>query len=321
MYVFMSRVYINVDNMDEFTKLLYKAMLRWSASKLAVKLCRLTDMVWVWMFGKMPSGDNETSHGGSWIMGWLFWSFVEETLRLNPKIKDVFDFWFQSGGINFAVYGDDDNGSVPKILFNFFNETKFNDYLNRVHRMTMKPETMWHGYGLSTLGLNNELIYRGVVFLKRFFIRRPTKIYDWEAPFPHSTAEFLPFRPITDYYPKANFGLKRVDFYDVAASALGMVYDSMGVCAHTYSYLRMIFHMCYEELNSDKDFHKKIRERIYDPANDVCKKMLYRFGMTKDEITGFFPELKELRKLHYMDNSMNDFTQGGYHWSLYGSSQ
>jgi hypothetical protein len=117
---------------------LFLFMLQLATENLSVKLVHVFARVWKVMFGVMPSGAFETSHGNSWIVGLIWWTYVEWVMSKFPHRSAQIEAAFQAGRIQFPCYGDDHMPGVGREINDIVNETGFSKFVNDVFGMLIR---------------------------------------------------------------------------------------------------------------------------------------------------------------------------------------
>jgi len=304
LYTYMASVYYDLK--DEKHSDIYRAMLKWTSDKLAAKMCRIYDDLWVIMIGKMPSGDAQTSNANSWIVTILLLAYIMRCVRESPKGVSI-----KNGLVNRmiipAVYGDDHGISVHKSLRGLINEQGFSEYVSKFG-MTIKPDSIKESKGLSKVDLNGWLIRPGFMFLHRYFIVHNDDVQ-------HPGTKYLPFRPITDYYVKIGYH-KGKNWADLAATAVGLAYDSMGACPRTHKFLHGIYEMC-NEMSPSESFDKHVSMCLQTREMSQMKEsMLYRNGIDIYDMIPGFPTMENLLSRHTMDRSVHKKASRPVDWIM-----
>jgi len=273
-------------------RILLSVVMKW----LTQRLTHVFGDIWKMIIGCMPSGAWDTSHGDSWIAGFLFWWYFEVVYEANPSRRRQMDALFASGHVEFACYGDDHNGGVHHLLHDIINENGYAQFVLSCVGMEIKDirnnipflsEPDWAG-GMST---------RGVVFLQRYFVTRPPH-------FPASTARIVPYRPITKYYWKLPFGSGGIRTpIDFLLSAAGNAYDSMGTNLIAYEFLRHVyFSVALAEGLSTKKIREHYEARMHDPKEKDFNKLMRKADISMEDLLSGFPSMERLQSLHIVDD-------------------
>jgi len=276
---------------DRAYKLLLKATIKW----LTQRLTHMFGDIWKMIIGCMPSGAWDTSHGDSWICGFLFWLFFELQFELNPHRRVNMNYYFANGKVHFCCYGDDHNGSSHVGIVELINETAFAKFVARIFGMEIQ-EIRNNVEFLSEPDFGGGLRSRGMVFLQRYFIRRPKH-------FPDTTAHILPYRPITKYYWKLPFCANGVRTgMDFLLACCGSAYDTMGTNLVAYEFIRHVFYSVSLVLGvSTAEIRKHYEQRLNDPKERDFTKIMMKANVTKEDLLNGFPSMEGLIKLNVYD--------------------
>jgi hypothetical protein len=297
-YYLGGSMYIDFAGMEPIDVRIYKALLQWGAEKLAVKILRISDDLWVVMKGGLPSGVFDTSHCGSWVVLLLIWAYYASLME-GPEGVLVRNL-VMNDHVRPAVYGDDNATSRPKILHGIASEAGFGAYLQRAHGMVIKTNTIRTTSGYTRLDANHNITYRGAVFLRKLFVQK-ANLADASTWHPE-TADVLAFRHYSDYYHKVCFGVNRTDVYDIAAAIIGLAYDNSGVCCYAHHYLSLMYDVC-REMTSDDLFPQGVKKAIVSSRDMHVRKYLFRKGKPLEKLTGEMPTLEYLRCRHIRDET------------------
>jgi len=298
MYSYSAALYYeNVTDKD------FAALLNLTSSNLAVKLVHLFGSIWKVIVGTMPSGAKETSHGNSWIVGLLFFAYVEYVKLTKPTERSKIDDALAKGLIEFPVYGDDHVGGVHKSVYHVINEEGYANFVASFCKMkiTKKREKIPFFSVPDRMG---DVRVDGVVFLKRRFIKRPRN-------YPHYLPEVLPYKKFSDMLVKFAFGnSQRYNLGDYAIAACGMAYDSMGTNPIAYEFARGLFNECmragnYESV--DGLITEMLSTRTKEDQKDFGQ-LLRKAGITEGELRKGFPSERDLLHMHMYDEKYVNFT-------------
>jgi len=225
-----------------FTNLFYSTMMiyygdgpdreeiKWICEQLArncvSRISHLYDEIWAEVIGGLPSGAFSTSNCGSWILHLLFCLFlisvVDDFIAAGNRVMvRRVERTIHSGQTWIVVYGDDHVVSTPLDLADVVGEGPFAEWTGRVWGMRIRD--LRTKVKLLSQARNGELQYKGIVFLKQYFV-------ECDLPIPNPP-KMVPFRPKSEVCYKAVWGLSgqvRTES-DMMLSALGIAYTMMGV--------------------------------------------------------------------------------------------
>jgi hypothetical protein len=121
--------YYDWNSMDaEESRFTMRLLEHWCTNVAYKAVCHVGGF-WRYMMGVMYSGGKETSHGGSWIMAFIFYCYLEWIKERNPHMSDIIDMMISESYISIAVYGDDHIWSCPNVLRSFMNHQTWKVFL------------------------------------------------------------------------------------------------------------------------------------------------------------------------------------------------
>jgi len=300
-YMSQSGVYYNFN--DPITKKAYYIMLRRAIKTLTARITHLYGNEWRVIYGGMPSGVYSTSHGDSWILGFLFWLFVCHVMHCNPSIRKKIRVLFKDGKIVIVVYGDDHIIGVHRSIHSMISEEKFAEFIGKFFDMKTKDVRNDVNF-LSIPNDHGTLNLKGIVFLQRYFIGIPS----------HFTAhprmpQVYPYRPITKYYWKLPFGGgEKRSVVDLMMACIGNVYDTMGTNRLAYEFFLFMF-MILKKISGITDIRKHFLARLNDLEERDLIKLLNKSGISLEDILEGFPTLHKLENMHMIDTEYTHITQ------------
>lgn len=301
LYFSQAGIYYKFDSRSMDTKV-YKNLLRAAIQWITARVTHVFAGVWKLIIGGMPSGLFSTSHGDSWIMGFLFWLFVEYVLERNPGIRRVFEVYFYNGKIRIIVYGDDHILGIHKEFHQLINENEFAKFLLKFFDMELRDIKS----GASLLSEPNKFggcKVSGIVFLQRHLILTP----DWVK----TTSRIVSYKPVWKYIWKIPFSSDngvRVPV-DVLLSCIGNAYDTTGTNRVAYDFLRFVFvFVAMENGIQLRDVPKMYSESMKSSVGKDVTKMMRKSGLTLKEMLGGFPSLEELHTRNNYDSSAPGLT-------------
>lgn len=212
-----------------------KRFLKKAMENLTYKCVHFMDDIWYMVYGIMPSGAFETSHGDSWIVLLIYCLYFSHVIEENPDYAFAVRDALHSGDIVVKIYGDDSVLGVVPSLSHIVNMEGFANFVSVYLDMTMRD--VLESPFVSVLNeATGEFSTKGVVFLGRYMIHRSQVTIRTDLP------EYLPCRPhnkVVRKYPFANGGVRTPK--DHVLAAIGMVYDSMGTNHFTYKFCKLMY--------------------------------------------------------------------------------
>jgi len=280
---------------------LFLHLLGIATENLSVKLVHLFARVWKIIIGVMPSGAFETSHGNSWIVGLLWWTYFEYVFAKYPERAVELEQAFQDKKIEFPVFGDDHILAILESLADILNEEDFASWVAtnwnmKIYRIHVRD---------SLFSVPNDfggLKVKGPAFLKRYFIKTPKEWGDALPP-------VLPYKRLEDILPKLAWGNSPRETYAAyAMSCIGIVYDTMGTNTTAYDICKEFFSFLCQQ----GGFRNMSELRIafvqnVENAKDI-QRMVRKAGITMDQLLRGFPSQEYLLSLHVLDRDYCDFS-------------
>jgi hypothetical protein len=278
----------------------YKGMLKMATENLTFKCVHFHSGVWRMVFGGMPSGAYETSHGDSWIVSLIiFQYFVDVGLRY-PHMQQLIYNSVASGDLYFVVYGDDLITSVPDSLSSILGMHGISRFVQENYQMEMRDVVTMRNFLSVPSNRTGELVEEGVCFLSRYFVARECVSSRTDLP------PVLPYRKLTKIVKKFAFGNgeTRTDRDRVLAS-LGMVYDSMGTNPVAYRFCRDMFETNIETVGTVSEAVDSF-DADYN-GDKFLSKLLRKCNVSLDKLREGFPSREALLSMHRMNH--------GHHFS------
>jgi len=311
LYVTQAFVYFNWTKMTAANTLLLKAFFRICAERLSIKVTHMFSTIWRVVYGGMPSGAYETSHGDSWIVAFLYFLYVKQVMERHPErvsqIRELYRL-FRCGII---VYGDDHVLFTHCDVHDIINERGFARFVKDFWGMQIRDI---HQAKFLTIPnkFNGEIVEPGIVFLKRYFIARNTVFTKKEIK-DYSISPVVPYRPLGALIMKLAYGkADEKSVIEYIVSSIGMAYDTQGTNRVAYEFCRHI----YRELSVrvQGNIHKVLREFMDKIAAEGKQAYITRLmrtaSISDNDIVRGFPKWKDLISRHKYDKEVARI--GGY---------
>lgn len=269
--------------------------------KIAVKIVNHVGGAWTLMKSAMYSGGYETSHGDSWIVLIVWFTYVVYTMDKYPKHADYIKRnLFKT--IKIAVYGDDHVWSTPTKISHILNENLYQAFVLEHFDMKIRdPSTIREFF--STVLPNGELGTVGVVFLKRYFITDSDPVSGY--PF------ILPFKPTHESLLKL-FCSKDGRPSTAVVQAIGQAYDTLGTNRFAYDQIKLYYEYYHKITHMDLvDVVEKFKA---DYKNDhvYLNSIRILLGGDLERLVQGFPSYEFLHSLHLYDSALNTNKKGPY---------
>jgi len=300
LYVSQAAVYVDKSSVD-YPMFLY--LLQLATENLSVKAVHIFARVWKLIIGVMPSGAFETSHGNSWIVGLLFFTYIESIKVKYPYKAQLINDKMNEGKIQFPVYGDDHVIGVHKSLSDIINEEGFAKFVNDYCDMEISKIRSNIPF-CSTLDDYGNFSEAGVVFLKKYFVERDR--YD----FPKYLPEILPCKKFEDCLVKFAYGNRsRLTLVDYALACIGMAYDNMGINPYIHEFCENLFRYCVQvaDIKNMDVLKEAYLQSDFFNQRDFTR-TLRKIGIPVEQLLKGFPTRRQLIDMHIYDSEYVDFT-------------
>jgi hypothetical protein len=275
---------------------LYDYLLGKSAIHLSAKITNVFGRVWRYMFGVMPSGAYETSHGDSWIVALLYFTYFLMMSIKYPAQCDEIIRCVEELLIMVSIYGDDSVLGVPKHLQDYVNIHGFADFCTQYFDMSLRDlETITEFLAVPDVR-TGELMSSGVVFLQRSFISK-----DHIDTLGVDVPDVLPYRGLRKIVQKSVFGSGDLKHpVEHLVSFIGMAYDTQGTNVVAYRYCRFMYEYILKQINMEFDEAISLIDCF---GNKTMVKLMRKMGLSIDQICEGFPTRERLMKMHVYDAS------------------
>jgi len=244
---------------------------------------------WRYMMGCMYSGGKETSHGGSWIMAFIFFCYCEWVKDMHPHLSSVIDQFLLERFITIVVYGDDHIWCAPAFLRGVMNHKTWKQFLEDYFQMQLRDENIYDSL-LSIPDDTGRFKLRGPKFLKVYFIRNEDS-----NPL---LAPILPYKEIDEQICKA-----LTWDYDTPGEnipvVIGFAWDTRATNRYAYDVVLDL----YRELmaldpRSPEEMLRSID--IEDMSGTKMRRLIRKVGVPRSEFFNF-PSYSDMRKRHVLD--------------------
>lgn len=288
---------------------LFEMLLKLATENIAVKMVHIFARIWKLIIGIMPSGAYETSHGNSWLVGLLFWAYIEMVKSKRPQRAAQIDKLFREGKIEFPVYGDDHVIGVHKSVADIINEEGYASFVKEFFGMKIHKIRNNIPF-LSVPDEHGGLKVDGVIFLKRRLIKRPDD-------YPTDLPDVLPYKNLDDVLVKLAWGNNpRWTLADYAISAIGLAYDGMGTNPVLHEICLQMFVFCVRQggFASMEDLRRAFMDFRADKTKDITR-VLRKIGIPLEKVLEGFPSRDYLLSLHKYDKHYVNFSPPFQRWS------
>lgn len=268
---------------------LFANLLKICTANLTCKPTYMGSDIWRYIVGSMPSGAFQTSHGDSWCVALMFFTFIRYQISTNPHLKGKIEQALKDGKIMIIVYGDDLIYRIPRAFLSVLGISKWKIFLDKYTAMRLRDVREDIPF-FSVPNEQGELDVTGVVFLKRYFIKTPRNLV-----MKHKLATVLPYRPTSSVDFKIAYGASANRHSAVCEmiSMIGMAYDTMGTNPRTYELCEDIFDNVSAQLG-EIDLGKALQEM---DARYITR-IIRKYSVQWDDLAKGFPSQEKLMMLH-----------------------
>jgi len=260
------------------------------------RVTHLFGKIWAIIEGSVASGKLNTSHEDSWIVAFLFASFLVYTVMTSPLDQQEELEAYVLSYLKLVCYGDDhlynvgdQDKSWTQDYSTFFSGHQWSNYCKvywsmdvRDLKQTSYCSTTRHGW----------LVQMGATFLKHQFVLNPVQ--------GNGQSLFLPFRESREYLIRAVYSRepKERDVVDVMLSVMGQAHSTYASNRDAYDRLLVFYQELYAELSEGLPVKEIMWERIQ--GHDDMRK-IRQMGLSPDELISGFPTWDKLVEKNVYD--------------------
>jgi len=279
-------------------------LLKVVADNLALKVAHVYKDVWKLIYGGMPSGAYETSHGDSWIVMYIIIAYCLNVAKNNPgRYNQIYNALITED-MFFYVFGDDTSWAIPLEINDLINIKGLCKFV-KVNLQMETRDVVESTRFLSTIEhATGELKDEGVVFLSKYFVAR-SEVTDRT-----DVAEILPFRPLTKTIKKYAFGDGSFRTpMDRIIAAIGMAYDSFGTNRVAYEFCYFMYVSNMEHIG-EYDFDSVLEKYSEDFVGKNVNGLLRKCNIEIEDLKKGFPSIEKLMDMHVYDKDKHRFDRG-----------
>jgi len=245
--------------------------------------------IWRLIQGVMYSGGPETSHGDSWIMAVVFYTYIFYVAATNPSYSAVILATLEHNFIAIIVYGDDHIWCCPKKLRPIINVLGFFSFLRDFWRMELRDYKEYDSL-ISEVDIGTGVFRtRGPKFLKKYFIR---SFIDGAAP-------IIPYKETLEPLLRMCAVTNREEMPGLILKSMGQAWDSMGTNPIIYQGAKAAYEYATSKCT------KTPREIVDDMIKEnnganrrLVKNLLRKYHLSDVELFDSFPTLSNLQSRH-----------------------
>jgi len=299
LYVTQASVYFNFERMTIPNRQLLRAFFRICAERLSIKVTHLFGTIWRVIYGGMPSGAFETSHGDSWIVAFLYFLYIRQVMERHPHRVPQIRQLFKLYRVGIVVYGDDHVLYTHKDVNDIINEPGFARFVADYWKMQIRD--MNKSKFISVPNRHTGMFdQKGIVFLKRYFIERES-VFTKDELQQYKMSPVLPYRPLSAIILKYSYGkAESKSVVEYIVSAIGMAYDTQGTnkvaydfCRHMYlSLSKLVYGRIHDVL---KEFMDEI---VREGKDSYITRLMRTASISEKDIVLGFPDWTALIARH-----------------------
>lgn len=262
--------------------------------------------VWKMIFGGMPSGAYETSHGDSWIVMFVFVLYVIQASQRYPSKMVEIRKALLSKDIMFFIYGDDFVLAVPNHLTPFVNVYGLSEFTKNYFDMEMRDLESYSSLLSYPHMKSGSLSTRRTVFLSRYFVPREFVTTRKDI------APILPYRDIVKVVKKLPYGDKgKRSNIEMVLSSIGAAYDTFGTNLRAYQYCKFMYDSAMKTLECS-EYSQFVVEHMMSCEEKMLNNIYKKCLITKAELMAGFPTLESLLDRHIYDASKHIYRDDEY---------
>lgn len=293
-YSYFSAYYYDVNRGDSK---IFRELLKLSADNLTLKIVHVYKDIWRMIFGGMPSGAYETSHGDSWILMFIYVHFCMYIGLKKPSYMGKIKDYLIRRIIYFYIYGDDFITSIPGDLKDVLDLDIFKNFAAEYYGLTLR-DCAYSKLFLSEIDVATGMITKkGVKFLSRYFVRTTAVTTRKDLP------PVLPYREFSKTAKKYAYGDGGTrNSIDHVLAAVGMAYDSFGTNRTSYEFCKFMYETNLRMIGckSWAEYIEKHRDAL--EGKNVTS-MLRKLSITKEVLSEGFPTITRLLDMHRYDKN------------------
>jgi len=299
LYVTQASVYFNWTNMTTLNTNLLKAFFRICAERLSIKVTHLFSTIWRVIYGGMPSGAYETSHGDSWIVAFLYFLYIRQVMERYPERVSQIRELFRLFRCGIVVYGDDHVLFTHRDVHDIINEQGYAKFVNEFWGMKIRDI---HRAKFLTVPnyFSGEIREPGIVFLKRYFVER-SSVFSKKEIADYSISPILPYRPLGVLVMKLAYGkAEEKSIVEYVVSSIGMAYDTQGTNRVAYDFCKHIYNELSKCIvgNIQQVLQEFMRKIQADGKDAYITRLMRTAAITENDIIRGFPRWVDLISRH-----------------------
>jgi len=252
------------------------------------KITLMPGDIWRLIIGVMYSGGPETSHGDSWVMALMFYTYMVHVTTQYPQYSTFIYMMLERELIRIIIYGDDHVWCCPTILHDVINVKGFAKFLKEYWRMELRDYKEYSSF-ISEVDLSTgTFIKRGPKFLKRYFIES----------FIPGAAPILPFKEPIETLLRMCTVSEEDGYPGLLLKSIGQAWDTMGTNLVAYESAKLVFELATSHC---VETPRQIVERLQLSGDHrkLVKNMYRKFHLSREEMMSF-PSIEALQSRHVL---------------------
>jgi hypothetical protein len=245
--------------------------------------------LWRLIIGVMYSGGPETSHGDSWIMAALFFSYIEYVILQHPDHEAYIRACMIARFIYIIIYGDDHVWCCPLSLRHIINVRGLADFLLSIWKMELR-DYKEYDHLLSEVDLATGVFrYKGPRFLKRYFIKSP---FEGSAP-------VVPYKETLEPMLRMCIVSNREGIPGLILKTIGLAWDAMGTNPIIHEAARSAYEFAVANCDETPlQIFNRLSASTCPTHRKLVKNMLRKVHMHESEMFDSFPSIHLLQSRH-----------------------
>jgi len=285
--------YYNWKDMSEEDKEFLENLIIYWATNVCSKMVCHVGSFWRYMSGVMPSGCKETSSGNSWIMAFIFYTYIEHMKTLYPHIADLLDAYLREMVILIVVYGDDHIWCCPERFYPYLNLKTWSAFLKEYYNMTLRDGAEFTSL-LTEPSVDGREKISGPGFLKRKFIKNTIR---------PDLSPILPYKPLDEQMCKF-YTVKYDTIVEAIMVCIGFAWDTQGTNPEAYRIIKDVYdHYMFLNPYTPVELIEQMKQ-----AKDVptVRRLFKKTNIRLSDMMKF-PTIEEMLDRHVLDGSKANY--------------
>jgi hypothetical protein len=274
---------------------LLEALVRYALESISVKQVHFFMDYWFMLIGCIPSGALQTSHMGTWVLAFAWYTYCAFMITTNPHMAPELSAALKEHRIRISCMGDNHISRSERKYEHIISEAGFAKFVAEHFKWEITDLQADVPFLSEPDGFGN-LKTTGVIFCKRAFIDRDAN------GFPPHVAKVLPYKKFSDIVVKLAYGNNvRKTNADYVMASIGLAYDTMGTNRVAYDACKTLHDTAwaagnYRNMGDVMSDYVTTHENTKD-MEKICRKLDISFENFKKG----FPSIDDLINMHIYD--------------------